>query len=105
MPSELSEPDAQRLRQVRTLTRLMDESIPIPFTKKRIGLDGLLGLIPGIGDAAGTLVSAFLIAQSARLGAPPATLVRMALNVGLEAVVGLVPILGDLFDFAFKAPS
>lgn len=85
------------------LAWFLDSSIPVPGTQFRIGLDGLIGLIPGIGDAAGGVVSSYIIAQAARMGAPKSTLIRMAFNVLIEALVGLIPIVGDLFDFAWKA--
>jgi hypothetical protein len=68
-----------------------------------MGLDGIIGLIPGLGDSIGALLSAYIIAEAARLGAPTTTLVRMISNVALETVVGLVPVLGDVFDIAWKA--
>lgn len=92
-----------QLQRLRSLGHLLDDSIRIPGTGRRIGIDALLGLIPGIGDATGTVLSAYIILASARLGAPAATLVRMAGNVALEMVVGTVPLLGDLFDAGWKA--
>jgi len=80
----------------------MDESITLPGGH-RIGWDGIIGLIPGFGDLIGLGVSAWIVFGAARLGASRATLARMAGNVAIETVVGAVPILGDLFDLAFKA--
>lgn len=91
------------LDRVRGLARLLDSSIPVPGTRWRVGLDPLLGLIPGVGDLAGAGISAWLILQAGRLGASRWVLLRMAGNVALEAVVGAIPLLGDLFDAAFKA--
>ncbi|MBC7926838.1 MAG: DUF4112 domain-containing protein [Bryobacteraceae bacterium] len=82
----------------------MDDSIPLPGGF-RIGLDPILGLIPGLGDLLGTLVSAMIVLQAHRAGIARPTLVRMVANVGIDAVVGSVPFAGDLFDFAFKANS
>lgn len=84
------------------LAWLLDSSIRLPGGY-RIGLDGLLGLIPGFGDAAGALLSLYIVVRASRFGLPRSVLARMLLNVGAEAVVGAVPVLGDLFDFAFKA--
>jgi uncharacterized protein DUF4112 len=92
-----------RLRHLHWLGRLLDTAFPIPGTRYRIGLDGLLGLVPGIGDLLGTLLSSYIILAAARLGAPKQVLLRMVGNVALEGLVGLVPILGDLFDIAWKA--
>ena len=89
-------------RSLHRLSRLMDSSIRLPGGF-RIGWDGIIGLIPGIGDLIGLGVSTWIVLGAARLGAPKATLARMAGNVAIESLVGTVPILGDLFDFAFKA--
>jgi hypothetical protein len=94
---------AQRRRRLETLAWLMDHSIPLPGVQYRIGVDGLLGLIPGFGDAVGALVSTYLIGEAARLGAPRSVLVKMAFNVGLDALLGAIPLFGDLFDFAWRA--
>ena len=68
-----------------------------------LGLDPILGLIPGIGDAAGAVLAAWIIVEAFRMGASRATLVRMAGNVALDAGLGAIPVLGDIFDFAWKA--
>jgi hypothetical protein len=81
----------------------LDNAIPVPGTRFRIGFDALIGLIPGVGDFVGALLSSYIIAVAASQGLPPSALARMAINVGLEAIVGLVPIVGDLFDAVWKA--
>ena len=93
---------AASLEQLRRLSRLLDTSIPLPFGA-RIGWDAVLGLITGFGDGAGAVLSSFIVVQAARLGAPGAVLLRMVGNVAVEALVGAVPFLGDVFDAAFKA--
>ena len=93
---------AATLEQVRRLARTLDTSIPLPGGL-RIGWDAVLGLIPGVGDGAGAVLSSFIVIQAARLGASRAVLTRMVGNVALEALLGSVPFLGDLFDAAFKA--
>src|SRR5687767_2988259 len=89
--------------QLRRLAQLLDSSWGIPGTRWRIGLDALLGLVPGLGDAAGLIMAVYIIARAKGLGASKSTLVRMSVNVGIDALVGAVPALGDLFDAAFKA--
>jgi hypothetical protein len=91
------------VRRLDSLSYMMDNSIPLPGTNRRFGLDAVIGLVPGFGDAAGSLMSAYIVVQAARLGAPASSLVRMVLNVGTEAVVGAIPFAGDLFDAWFKA--
>jgi hypothetical protein len=91
------------LKRVRALAWLLDNSIPIPGTRLRIGLDPLIGLIPGLGDAAGALVSGYILLEAGRLGASRSTLLRMAANILIEAVVGWIPLAGDLFDAGWKA--
>lgn len=88
--------------RVRRLAWLLDNSIPLPGGF-RVGVDGVIGLIPGIGDALGAAASSYIIAAAARAGAPASLLLRMTGNVLIETLVGLIPFLGDLFDFAFKA--
>lgn len=97
-----SAPTDEALSRVRQLARLLDSSIRLPGGY-RIGLDGLIGLIPGIGDAAAASISAYIVIQAARMGAPTTMLIRMMGNILLELLVGIVPVLGDLFDFAWKA--
>lgn len=92
--------EIERLDQ---LSRLLDSAFEIPGTNIRMGIDALIGLIPGFGDLAGMLLSSYIILMAARLGAPRRALVRMIFNVLLETVIGALPILGDMFDIAFKA--
>jgi hypothetical protein len=91
------------LRGVRVLARLLDEAITIPGTNVKVGLDPIIGFLPGAGDVVGGALSAYALLVAARLGAPKTVMVRMLGNVAIDAVVGAVPVLGDLFDFGFKA--
>ncbi len=91
------------LRRLERVARLLDSAIRIPGTRFRIGVDGLLGLIPGVGDVAGLGLSAYIVVAAARAGASTKTLIRMLANIGVEGIVGLVPVLGDAFDIAWKA--
>ena len=85
------------------LTQLFDQAFRVPGTSWRFGLDAIFGLIPGAGDLLGALVGAYGILVGRQLGAPVAVLGRMLLNLAIDAIVGAIPLLGDLFDFAFKA--
>lgn len=82
---------------------LTDSQFTIPFTRIKIGLDALIGLIPGVGDAAGLVLSAYVLIEAVRLGVPKRLLGRMLFNVVLEFVVGIVPVLGDAFDVYWRA--
>lgn len=93
-----------RLRRIRTLAWLLDESIVLPGGY-RIGLDALIGLAPGLGDVIGAAFSAYLIYEARALGASRSVLTRMAVNVLIETAIGALPFVGDLFDAAFKANS
>ncbi len=88
--------------RLRRLAWLLDSSIRLPGGF-RIGADGLIGLVPGIGDLVGSALSSYIVVEAARLGAPASVLLRMLVNVALETVVGVIPVVGDLFDMAFKA--
>jgi hypothetical protein len=99
--SSVSTPAGRAL--VDRLAQFLDNAIPIPGTNWRIGFDGLIGLIPGFGDAIGAAASAFIIYTSARAGAPVTVLVRMLANVLMDSIAGAFPVLGDIFDLAFKS--
>jgi hypothetical protein len=92
-----------RLSRVRWLSYLLDERFRIPGTRYRIGLDGLLGVLPGVGDTIGTLLSAYILFEAIQLGVPRATLLRMVGNIALDTLVGAIPVVGDVFDVAWKA--
>lgn len=100
MPKIAKEKSRKRLER---LAWYLDSSIKIPGLNARFGLDALLGLVPGVGDTIGALVSSAVISEAARLGAPKVLLLKMAVNVLLDALAGTVPVLGDLFDFVWKA--
>ncbi|MBC8031439.1 MAG: DUF4112 domain-containing protein [Pyrinomonadaceae bacterium] len=85
------------------LSWLMDDLIKIPGLNWRLGLDALVGLIPGFGDTATTLVSFYILAASVRYGVPKITMLRMGLNLGIDYVVGSLPLVGDLFDAWWKS--
>lgn len=91
------------LERVRALSRLLDNAIAVPGTNYRFGLDPILGLLPGGGDTFTGLISTYIIWEAASMGLPRSTLIRMTWNVLLEVIVGTIPFIGDLFDFAWKA--
>jgi len=94
---------AASLRRLRRISHLLDNAIPIPGTKYRIGLDPILGLIPGGGDVIGSTFAGYVVFKSAQMGVPQETLVKMAANIVFDTVAGTVPVAGDLLDVAWKA--
>jgi len=94
---------ASRTKRVRLLARLLDSSISVPGTAWKIGLDPIVGLIPGIGDLIGAVLSGYIILEAVHAEVPTFTLVRMLVNVGIDTVLGAVPALGDVFDAAWKS--
>lgn len=92
-----------RLKRLRALSILLDESIQLPFVRYRIGLDPLIGLVPGIGDFIATGLSFFLVYEGARLGLPPKVLLKMIVNIAIEGILGTIPVAGDLFDAVWKS--
>lgn len=85
------------------LARLLDNAIPIPGTSWKIGLDPIIGLIPGIGDLVSAVLSGYIILEAARADIPTLTLAKMLGNVGIDTLFGAVPALGDVFDAAWKS--
>jgi hypothetical protein len=100
---EVATIDRRRMDRLRRVGWLLDNSIPIPGTRFRLGIDGLIGLVPGVGDLVGGLLSLYIIVEASRMGAPRGMLARMGWNVAIDTLVGEIPILGDLFDIGFKA--
>lgn len=94
---------SKNIESARALARVLDTAIGIPGTKLRVGLDALLGLIPGAGDAVGAALSGYIILAAARAGASRPVLLRMVGNVLVDTVIGAIPVLGDLFDVAFRS--
>jgi hypothetical protein len=88
--------------EIRRLAWLLDEAVRLPGGF-RIGLDGIVGLVPGIGDALGLVASSYIVLRARRFGVPRVVLARMIGNVALEFMIGTIPVLGDLFDFVFKS--
>jgi len=93
---------ARSVRALRRYANLLDSSIPLPGGAT-IGIGSVIGLLPGIGDMLGALLATPILVRAWQLGVPVSVMVRMLANVGIDAVVGVVPLAGDLFDFAFKA--
>jgi hypothetical protein len=94
--------DAARLRRLRRFAHWLDDGVKLPGVPLRVGLDAILGVVPGLGDAAGAVLSAWIVVEAVRLGAAKGTLARMVLNVAIDALGGALPLVGDLFDAVWK---
>jgi predicted signal transduction protein with EAL and GGDEF domain len=91
------------LERLERLAQLLDTAILIPGTRFRFGADAIIGLVPGIGDMITTAISAYIVIEARRLGAPRHLIARMIGNVALDGVIGAVPLVGDLFDTVWRA--
>jgi hypothetical protein len=100
---QLTPGQLQRLDTLRTVAQLLDSAFVLPGTSMRIGLDPILGLVPGLGDLISPIFTVGILWQARELGIPKVVQLRMIFNVAIDTMVGLVPVLGDLFDFAWKA--
>ena len=94
-------PGHVRLRRLERVSWLLDRAIPIG--RHRVGLDPILGLIPGLGDSLGAVLSLYVLYEGTRLGAPAHVLIRMTGNILVETIIGAIPVLGDAFDFFWQA--
>ena len=94
---------AERIARLDALASLLDTAFFIPGTNIRFGLDGIIGLVPGIGDTVTTALSLWIVYEAHQLGAPAPVLGRMLGNVVLDGVIGAVPVAGDVFDVMWRA--
>ncbi|MEM8502968.1 MAG: DUF4112 domain-containing protein [Cyanobacteria bacterium P01_D01_bin.1] len=107
MPSSRNQPDVApaSLKRLQQMSHVLDKAIAIPGSNIRVGLDPILGLLPGGGDVITGLLSVYIVFEGARMGLPASTLGRMGFNILLDVLSGMVPVLGDLFDVGWKANS
>jgi hypothetical protein len=91
------------IERLEWVANLMDSAIVIPGTNITVGLDALIGLVPGVGDTATTVISLWMVKEAHALGVPKHILTRMVGNIALDGVVGAVPLLGDAFDVLWRA--
>jgi len=98
-PDEALPPDLLALRR---FAMIMDEAVAIPGTNRRVGLDAAVGLIPGVGDIAGAVLSAWIVVGALRHRVPLVYIARMLFYIALDAIVGAIPLAGDAFDFLFE---
>ena len=103
MPQSKQLSDNTKVHRLRRISQLLDNAIPIPGTGYRIGIDPILGLLPGGGDTLGGLLSAYIVVEAARMGLPRKVIWQMVGNIVFDGVVGIVPVLGDFLDIGWKA--
>ena len=92
-----------RVNNLRRLSHLLDNAIPIPGTGYRIGIDPILGLLPGSGDTLAGALGAYIVVEAARMGVSRQVVGEMVGNIIFDSLVGIVPVLGDIFDVGWKA--
>jgi hypothetical protein len=97
--------DAASLADAELLAWLLDDSIPIPGIGRRIGLDAVIGLVPGLGDVMSGGLGLLVVARGVQRGMPPIVVARMLANVVLDFAVGAIPVIGDAFDLWYKSNS
>jgi len=103
MPAKPALTHAENMALLRRWARLLDAEFSIPGTRFRFGLDPVLGLVPGVGDLVTPLFSGLILLHAYKVGVPRIVQVRMLINVLLDALVGVIPFAGDLFDFVWQA--
>lgn len=102
-PVQLAPGHERELRRLRRIADLFDNEFRIPLTRWRFGIDAILGLVPGAGDVAGALFALYGLWVANLVGAPASVQARMVLQVAIDVLAGMVPVVGDIFDIAFKA--
>lgn len=98
----MSGAEQKRMDRLEKLSTALDSRFTLPGTGIKFGWDGLLGLVPGLGDVVTIGPAVFMLSEAYQMGVRKRVLLQMAMNTGLDLAVGTVPILGDIFDFAFK---
>jgi hypothetical protein len=103
MNEETNEMNEERLLRLRRLSERLDETFTIPGTNYKIGIDPLIGAIPIIGDLIGAILSTYIIYSGIKMGASPKVVRKMVTNIVIEFIIGSAPLIGDVFDFFWKA--
>ena len=103
MNDEQKELNEEKLLRLKRLSHNLDEAFTIPGTERKIGIDPIIGLIPGVGDLIGGALSIYIMHAGIRMGMPRSVIIRMFGNIALEFIIGCIPIIGDLFDAMWKS--
>lgn len=96
------DPHEAPLQRLQTVANLLDSAFVVPGTRQRVGIDAIIGLVPGLGDIATTLLSSYIVWEARNLGVSRLALTRMLANLGIHATVGSIPLIGDIFDAFFR---
>jgi hypothetical protein len=102
-PQSQTQMRRERIARIDALATLLDAAFVVPGTNIRFGVDALIGLAPGLGDAISTAISLYIVSEARALGAPPTLIARMLANVAMDTAIGAFPLLGDLFDVMWRA--
>ena len=103
MDEEIIELNEEKLLRLKLLSERLDNSIKIPGTNQKIGIDAIIGLIPILGDFIGVIFSTYIMYSGIKMGVPSKIAQKMAANIAIEFVLGSIPIIGDIFDALWKA--
>lgn len=103
MAAALAPDERAELAVIRGIRKVMDDAVALPNTNIKIGLDSVLGLIPGVGDLGSAAVGAYVLSAANKLGVPTIVMVRMLFNLAVDAAVGMIPLVGDVFDVLYRA--
>ena len=103
MNEEIIELNEEKLLRLKLLSERLDNSIKIPGTNQKIGIDAIIGLIPILGDFIGVIFSTYIMYSGIKMGVSSKTVTKMAANIAIEFLIGSFPIIGDIFDILWKA--
>ncbi len=92
-----------KVQSLGKLSYLLDKSVKIPIIGYRVGIDSIIGIIPGVGDVAGAAISSYIVYKGYKMDVPKKVLAKMVFNIGLETAIGSIPVVGDIFDVIWKS--
>ena len=105
MAALLTRDEKGELALIRQIRKWMDEAVTIPGSKLKVGLDPIIGLIPGVGDLSSAAIGGYILHAANKLGVPTVVMVRMLFNLVIDALIGIIPVVGDYLDVLYKANS
>ena len=105
MAALLTRDEKGELALIRQIRKWMDEAVTVPGSNLKVGLDAIIGLIPGVGDLSSAAIGGYILHAANKLGVPTVVMVRMLFNLVIDALIGIIPIVGDYLDVLYKANS